>query len=236
MFGCDSAALGAMQAGRGAFTWYAISEIFGMTDPVCQQHDRLAGVYDRRWSRYIARTLTFFKTWASITPRAAVLDIGCGTGEFERLVLKDHPEQRMVGVDLSVKMLEVARQKCQAYPNVTFCTAGAAALPFPDYSFDVVVSASALHYFDQPEMSLKEMRRVLKPGGSAVIMDWCKDYFPCRLLDIALKLIEPAYQQCYTQREFHRLLTATELDIQSAGKVRFGLVWGLMIATAARHY
>jgi len=173
----------------GPHTRVRYLDIFGMTDPVRQQHDRLAGVYDRRWGRYIARTLTFLKTWASITPRAAVLDIGCGTGEFERLVLRDHPEQRMVGVDLSVKMLEVARQKCQAYPNVTFCTASAAALPFPDYSFDVVVSASALHYFDQPEMSLKEMRRVLKPGGSAVIMDWCKDYFLCRLLDIALKLI-----------------------------------------------
>jgi ubiquinone/menaquinone biosynthesis C-methylase UbiE len=204
-----------------------------MTDPVRQQYDGLAGVYDRRWSRYISRTLAFLKTWASIQPRAMILDIGCGTGEFERLLLSEHPEQRMVGVDLSVKMLEMARQKCQAYPNVTFCTANAAALPFPDRSFDVVVSASALHYFDQPEMSLREMRRVLKPGGSAVIMDWCKDYFLCRLLDVALKLIEPAYRQCYTQREFHRLLGAAQLDIRSARKVRFGLVWGLMIATTA---
>jgi len=71
----------------------------------------------------------------------------------------------MVGVDLSVKMLEIAREKCQAYPNVTFCTASSSALPFPDRSFDMVVSTSALHYFDQPEVSLGEMRRVLKPGG-----------------------------------------------------------------------
>jgi ubiquinone/menaquinone biosynthesis C-methylase UbiE len=123
-----------------------------MTDlAVRLQHDRLARVYDRRWSRYISQTLTLLKTWASIQPKAAVLDIGCGTGEFERLVLSEQPEQRMVGVDLSVKMLEIAREKCQAYPNVTFCTANASALPFPDHSFDMVVSASALHYFDQPE-------------------------------------------------------------------------------------
>ncbi len=99
-----------------------------MTDPaVRQQHDRLARVYDRRWSRYISQTLTFLKTWASIPPQAAVLDIGCGTGEFERLVLSKHPEQRMVGVDLSVKMLEIAQQKCQACPNVTFCAASSSA-------------------------------------------------------------------------------------------------------------
>ena len=56
-------------------------------------------------------------------------------------------------------MLEIAREKCQAYPNVTFCAASSSALPFPDHSFDMVVSASALHYFDQPEESLREMRR-----------------------------------------------------------------------------
>ena len=91
-------------------------EYFDMNDlAVRQQHDRLARVYDRRWSRYVSRTLVFLKTWASIPPQAAVLDIGCGTGEFERLALSEQPEQRMVGVDLSVKMLEIAREKCQAY-------------------------------------------------------------------------------------------------------------------------
>ena len=129
-------------------------------------------------------------------------------------------------------MLEIARQKCQCYPNVTFCAASGAALPFPDRSFDMIVSASALHYFEQPEVSLREMRRVLKPGGSVVIMDWCKDYFLCGLLDFVLKLIETAYQQCYSQREFHRLLIAAQFEIQSSKRARFGLLWELMIATA----
>ena len=199
---------------------------------VRQQHDRLAGVYDQRWSGYISRSLVLLRTWASIPPQAAVLDIGCGTGEFERLVLSEQPGQRMVGVDLSVKMLEMARDKCQAYPNVTFCAASSSALPFPDHSFDMVVSASALHYFDQPEESLREMRRVLRAGGSVVIMDWCKDYIFCRLFDIVLRLIEPAFQRCYTQREFHRLLASAQFDIQSARSVRIDAVWGLMIATA----
>jgi ubiquinone/menaquinone biosynthesis C-methylase UbiE len=147
-------------------------------------------------------------------------------------MLSEHLKQRIVGVDLSAKMLEIAREKCQAHPNVTFCIASAAALPFADQSFDVVVSASALHYFDQPVMSLGEMRRVLKPGGSVVILDWCKDYLVCRLFDLVLKLIEPAYRQSYTQMEFHRLLAAAQFEIQSARRVQFGLVWGLMIATA----
>jgi ubiquinone/menaquinone biosynthesis C-methylase UbiE len=208
-------------------------EYYPMTDlAVCRQYDRLAKSYDQRWRRYITQTLMFLKSWTSISPQAGVLDVGCGTGEFERLVLREHPEQRMVGVDVSGKMLELARQKCQAYPNVTFCTASASALPFPDHRFDVVVSASALHYFDQPEASLVEMRRVVKPGGVVVILDWCKDYLLCQLFDIVLKLIEPAYHGCYTQRELQRFLASAQFDIQSTRRVRFGLVWGLMTATA----
>ncbi len=204
-----------------------------MTDEAVRRtYDRLASGYDQRWRRYTADTLTLLKAWACLSPQAAVLDIGCGTGEFERSVLSEHPEQRMVGVDISTKMLELARQKCQAYPNVTFLVASASALPFPEHTFDAVVSASALHYFDCPDTSLAEVRRVLKPGGSVVILDWCKDFLSCRLFDIVLKWIEPGYQRCYTEREFHRLLALAKLDIQSATKVRFGLVWGLMIARA----
>ncbi len=148
-------------------------------------------------------------------------------------MLREHPEQRIVGVDVCGTMLKLARQKCEAYSNVAFCTGSASALPFLDHSFDVVVSASALHYFDQPNVNLAEMRRVVKPGGvSVVILDWCKDYILCRLLDIVLKLIEPGYQRCYTQHEFHQLLASAQFDIQSGVRVRFGLAWGLMIATA----
>jgi ubiquinone/menaquinone biosynthesis C-methylase UbiE len=205
-----------------------------MTDPeLRRRYDRLANGYDQRWRRYITGILTFLKSWVSIPPRAAVLDIGCGTAEFERLVLQEHPEQRMVGVDVSEKMLELARQKCEAYPNVTFCNASASALPFPDHQFDVVVSASALHYFQEPDASLAEMRRVVKPGGSVVILDWCKDYISCRLFDIVLKMIEPGYERCFTERQLDRLLASAQFDIQCAKRVRFGLVWGLMIATAA---
>ncbi len=204
-----------------------------MTDAALRRtYDRLAREYDRRWSRYTTKTLTFLKFWACPSPQAAILDIGCGTGEFERLVLGEHPEQRMAGIDVSAKMLEVAAQKCQAYPNVSFHAASAADLPFPDHSFDVVVSASALHYFDQPEASLAEMRRVVKQNGAVVILDWCKDFFWCRLFDIVLKLIEPGYQRCYTQRELHLLLASAKLDIRSATRARFGLIWGLMIARA----
>jgi ubiquinone/menaquinone biosynthesis C-methylase UbiE len=208
-------------------------EYYAMTDTaVRDRHDRLAGIYDRQWSRYIEQTLGFLKSWIAIPAEASVLDIGCGTGHFERIVLKEHPQLQIVGVDLSERMLEIARRKNQGYPNVRFLTASASSLPFPDEGFDVVVSASALHYFSSPYASLAEMRRVVKPRGDVVILDWCKDYLMCKFFDAVFRRIEPSYHRCYAQREFHRMLVSTGFEIRAAKKVQFDLVWGLMVATA----
>jgi ubiquinone/menaquinone biosynthesis C-methylase UbiE len=105
-------------------------------------------------------------------------------------------------------------------------------LPFDNDSFDVIVSANSFHYFDDPVASLKEMRRVLKPDGKVIILDWCRDYLTCKICDIILKSFDPAHQQCYTQNEFHRLLEDANFAVSRATRIRFGVVWGLMVATA----
>lgn len=199
---------------------------------VRKQYDRLAPIYDRRWSSYILNTLSFLKTWIEISPTASLLDIACGTGEFERLLLAEQPTQRIVGVDISEQMLAIAAEKCQMYPNVSFQVASASALPFADSRFDLIVSANAFHYFDEPTSALTEIDRVLKPDGAVVILDWCRDYLLCKICDLALKVFDRAYRQCYTQAQFHRLLTAAGFEIRRAAKVRFGFVWGLMVVTA----
>jgi ubiquinone/menaquinone biosynthesis C-methylase UbiE len=198
---------------------------------VQNQYNQLAQVYDGRWSRYITNTLSFFKAWAEIPATATVLDVACGTGELERLLLQDHPEQTLVGIDISEQMLVQARHKL-GYANVTFRQATASRLPFPDQSFDVIVSANAFHYFPEPETALQEMKRVLKPGGKVVILDWCKDFFLCRLCDWVLQRLDSAYQQCYTEAELHTLLETAGFRISRAQRIRFDLIWGLMAVTA----
>lgn len=197
-----------------------------------EQYDRMADVYDQRWNNYIAKSLSFLKYWVQISAEATVLDIGCGTGEFERLLLTENSQQMITGVDISEEMLLVAKQKCRTYPNVSFQNASVSDLPFADNTFDVIVSASAFHYFDNPDIALKEMRRVVKPEGKVVMLDWCKDYLLCRICDFLLKFVDPAYQQCYTQKEFHSLLTSSLFNIERATKFRFGIVWGMMISSA----
>lgn len=199
---------------------------------VRQEYNRLAKIYDRRWQAYVTDTLSFLSAWAEISPQEKVLDVACGTGEFEPLLLAENPNQSIVGVDISEEMLEIARSKCHHHRHVSFQTASATSLPFADSTFDVVICANAFHYFDRPENALLEMRRVLTPQGRVVILDWCKDYLLCRLCDLILPIFDPAYQQCYTQKEFHCLLGNAGLKIQRDRRVQFRFLWGLMVATA----
>ncbi len=199
---------------------------------VRQQYNQMASVYDQLWSRYIFKSLSFLKDWAQLDPTSTVLDVACGTGAFEYLVLAEQPTQSIVGIDLSEKMLEVAQKKCRDYPNVSFEQASVTSLPSDDRRFDVVVSASALHYFEDPIAALTEMKRVLKTTGELIILDWCKDDWLCQVYDFVLKRFDRAHQQCYTQAEFHQLLNKTGFQVQQATRFRTGWAWELMIATA----
>jgi len=201
---------------------------------VQQQYDQLAKSYDQRWKTYIGNTLNFVKQWAAIPAEANVLDIACGTGEFERLLLQDSPNQQILGIDISIEMLAIAQQKLDHYAAVKFEQGSATKIPAANEQFDVVVCANSFHYFDQPIDALAEMKRVLKPNGKVVILDWCKDYLLCRFYDAVLKITDPSYRQCYTQSEFHSFFSAAQLPIQAATKIRFGWAWEFMIVTATK--
>jgi ubiquinone/menaquinone biosynthesis C-methylase UbiE len=196
------------------------------------QYEQLASIYDVRWRNYIASTLTFLSNWEQIDAKSTVLDVACGTGEFERLLLDKNSTQKIIGIDISEKMLNIARRKNQTYSNVEFYQTSVNSLPFQDYAFDVIVCANAFHYFEQPQIALAEIKRVLKPNGKLIILDWSKDFLICRICDWLLQLFDSAHQQCYTQAELHQLLVAADFNIYRTTKVRFGTIWGLMAVTA----
>lgn len=199
---------------------------------VQQQYDRLATIYDQRWQFYITQTLSFLLEWSQVEPTSTVLDIACGTGEFERLLTSQNPQQAVIGVDFSEKMLAIARAKCQTAPHVQFRQANAAALPKALGKFDTVVCANAFHYFDEPAIALAEMQRVLQPKGRVIILDWCRDFIVCRFCDWLLGWTDPAHKRCYSQPELHDLLTTAGYQIQRSQRVRFGFIWGLMAVEA----
>jgi ubiquinone/menaquinone biosynthesis C-methylase UbiE len=195
------------------------------------QYDRFAKIYDRRWRSYITNTLTFLMEHLRLAGHETILDVACGTGELERLLSDAYPEAKLVGVDISDQMLEIAQSKFSDQHNVEFFKTNAIALPFNDASFDLVVTASAFHYFPNPIAALREMHRVLKPNGKVVVMDWCRDFWFCQVLDFILKLTDSAYSTCYTQRELHSFLNRANFSLNATQKKLLYPLWGMMVVT-----
>lgn len=196
-------------------------------DPVRQSYDRLAPIYDRRWQSYEEATLQTVITALECQGADRLLDIACGTGELERLLLAHWPQLWFVGVDLSRGMLQQAVGKGTS-PQVFWLQAEAGRLPLGDGSFDWVVCANSFHYFRQPIAALREARRVLRPGGRLVLVDWCDDYLTCKVCSWWLRWTDPAFYRTYATEECQALLRLAGWEVVHHERFRVGWLWGLM--------
>jgi arsenite methyltransferase len=106
------------------------------------------------------------------SPGERILDAGCGPGFYVAELLDQvGTEGSVVGVDASPQMLAVAAHRCEGRPNVAFHEAGVSALPVEDESFDRAVCVQVLEYVADVPAALRELRRVLRPGGRLVVWD-----------------------------------------------------------------
>lgn len=110
-----------------------------------------------------------------------LLDVGCGPGSYARDgVPLVGPTGRVVGLDLSAAMIDVARRRTEGLDApIAFQVGDACALPFPAATFDGCHIERVLQYLDDPSLALAEMLRVTRPGGRIVAseVDW--DTFVC---------------------------------------------------------
>jgi ubiquinone/menaquinone biosynthesis C-methylase UbiE len=111
---------------------------------------------------------------ASLRPGERVLDVACGTGVVAReAASRVGPGGTVVGLDLNPGMLAVARMLPSATcAPVEWREGDAAAMPFPSAAFDVALCQAGLQYFPDRPAALREMRRVLVPGGRLVLLVW----------------------------------------------------------------
>jgi ubiquinone/menaquinone biosynthesis C-methylase UbiE len=112
---------------------------------------------------------------AALKPGLRALDIGCGTGSLTLLLKKLHPEVEVVGLDPDPKALARARRKAERAGLAIQLDQGFSdGLPYPDGSFDRVFSSLMFHHLKSEEKAatLREVRRVLKPGGSLHLLDF----------------------------------------------------------------
>jgi ubiquinone/menaquinone biosynthesis C-methylase UbiE len=100
---------------------------------------------------------------AEVAPGQRVLDVACGTGVVARQAARlVGPAGGVSGVDLNPAMIEVAREGTS---DIDWRVGEAAALPYPDESFDAVVCQSALFFFPEPRQAVEDMTRVVRSGG-----------------------------------------------------------------------
>lgn len=145
-------------------------------------HDWLLPLYDplQRWliGEGVKRVLV---DDANIRPNQRVLDIGCGTGTLTILVQQLHPQAEVVGLDPDPKALAIAKQKSEkAGIAINFVRGFADEIPYPPASFDQVLSSFMFHHLTRDEKlgTLRDVSRVLRPGGSLHLLDFGRPRSP----------------------------------------------------------
>jgi ubiquinone/menaquinone biosynthesis C-methylase UbiE len=133
-----------------------------------------------------------------------LLDIGCGTGNLLSLISARY-EVEIAGVDLTPKMLNIARIKLGDKADLKL--GDSEDLPFDDDKFDMIICTDSFHHYPRPENVLKEIKRVLEPGGSILIAD---PYAPTplrQLVNIYFKLSRSGDVKIYPESDIRKLLT-----------------------------
>lgn len=154
----------------------------GIFNDIAPSYDRLNHFLslniDKKWRRKAIRCLQG-------NDKGKLLDVACGTGDFS-IAASQAGVSRIIGIDISEKMLEIGRKKVEAAglaAKIDLRYGDSERMEFADETFDAVTVAFGVRNFEHLEIGLKEMYRVLKQEGKVIILEFSMPrYFPMRQL------------------------------------------------------
>jgi demethylmenaquinone methyltransferase/2-methoxy-6-polyprenyl-1,4-benzoquinol methylase len=153
----------------------AVREMFsGIANRYDLLNHVLSANIDKRWRKLIREKLTDILA----DQHAIVLDVACGTGDLS-LELQTYANARVIGTDFCRPMLAIADEKtAKLNLQIPYVEADAMQLSFADSSVDAVTIAFGLRNLSNFEDGLKELRRVLKPGGKLAVLEFSAPLVP----------------------------------------------------------
>lgn len=178
----------------------------------------LTGWYDRaaEWTASASRIQQRLAQWAVLARPARVLDLGCGTGNLTRALALALPGATIYGLDPDRRALQIATTKlASTTPHVHLVEGSAQALPSALSELDLVTSCLVFHHLD-PEVkssALREIHRVLRPGGCALIADFDRPTTVAKqLLFTAVRWLDGARNTAdHAAGSFQRILASSPL-------------------------
>ncbi len=149
-------------------------QVAGMFDGIAPRYDLLNHLLslgiDRGWRRKAIRTL-------DVVEPKQILDIATGTGDLAIAASRRFPAAQITGADISAGMLEIGRKKLASLglsARITLRQADSEKLPFADGEFDAVTCAYGVRNFEHLEAGLRDMQRVLRPGGRLAVLEFSR--------------------------------------------------------------
>ena len=181
----------------------------------------LTPFYDliQRWVVRDTRFKSRLIEQAGIQTGQRVLDLGCGTGTLALMVKRSQPDAEVVGLDADPQMLKVATAKAALETiAVKFDQGMAFSLPYPDDSFDRVLSSLMIHHLKTPDKgkTAREIHRILKPGGRLHVIDFGK---PRTLYGKLVGLFLHGFEEANDNIDGHlpRIFEQAGLKVREAG-------------------
>jgi ubiquinone/menaquinone biosynthesis C-methylase UbiE len=195
----------------------------GSTARVRRLYDRQAPRYDRMIALFEALLFAGGRQWACGEAAGEVLEVAIGTGRN----LGAYPaDVRLTGIDLSPRMLDRARGRAAALArDADLRVADAQDLPFGDETFDTVVCTLGLCSIPDERQAVREMHRVLRPGGRLLLLEHVRS--PIRAVRIGQELVEPlflALQEDHLLREPRDAVLCAGFAVDQLHRSKLGLV------------
>ena len=188
--------------------------------------------YDKRWQHYCLPSFSQSLQILDLNQDSRLLDVGCGTGIFLDILVKNFPYTKFSGLDLNQAMLAKASEKLPH--KVDLKIGNAESLPYDSQSFDWVVLSNCFGHINNQEAALNEAHRVLTDDGKIIITDWTRDFLTMRILNFYVQLFDYAKYNSLKSSETIAMLEKLHFNCLSAESYKINWFWGLYTILGAK--